>query len=96
MLRLIHGQLKDLGHMFLVLPRPCVENSRYLDSALLARIMRHVGFEEVRSKNREGAKVVYSLWQKRAPTPDPKVAELAAKRELRSGADRNNFCIHLK
>jgi 25S rRNA (adenine2142-N1)-methyltransferase len=82
--------------MFLVLPRSCIENSRYLDSALLARIMRHIGFIEVRCKNREGAKVVYSLWQKQSPTEDSDPSELATKREVRSGGNRNNFCVHLK
>jgi hypothetical protein len=70
MLRLIHGQLRDNGHVFLVLPRPCIENSRYLDNELLTRIMRHVGFKEVVRKDKEGAKVVYSLWQKQKPIRD--------------------------
>jgi 25S rRNA (adenine2142-N1)-methyltransferase len=96
MLRLIHGQLKDNGHVFLVLPRPCIENSRYLDNELLTRIMRHVGFKEVVRKDKEGAKVVYSLWQKLKPIQDSAAAELATKRVLRTGGKRNNFCVLLK
>jgi 25S rRNA (adenine2142-N1)-methyltransferase len=96
MLRLIHGQLRDNGHVFLVLPRPCIENSRYLDNELLTRIMRHVGFKEVVRKDKEGAKVVYSLWQKLKPIQDSAAAELATKRVLRTGGKRNNFCVLLK
>lgn len=96
MLRLIHGQLRDNGHVFLVLPRPCIENSRYLDNELLTRIMRHVGFKEVVRKDKEGAKVVYSLWQKQKPIRDSAATELATKRVLRTGGKRNNFCVLLK
>jgi 25S rRNA (adenine2142-N1)-methyltransferase len=96
MLRLIYEQLKDGGHMFLVLPRPCLENSRYLDNGHLQRIMRHVGFLEIQKKDREGAKVVYSLWQKTSPKLDQNPTELATKRILKTGGKRNNFCICLK
>ena len=96
MLLLIHGQLKDDGHVFLVLPRPCIENSRYLDNELLIRIMRHVGFKEVVRKDKEGAKVVYSLWQKQSPDRHPTVTELSTKRVLRTGGKRNNFCVLVK
>lgn len=96
MLRLMHGQLKDGGYMFLVMPRPCTKNSRYLDDKLLARIMQHVGFRQISRKDRDGAKVIYTLWQKQRSRPDPAAAELAAKRTLREGANRNNFCILLR
>jgi 25S rRNA (adenine2142-N1)-methyltransferase len=96
MLRLVHGQLRENGQVFLVLPRPCIENSRYLDNELLTRVMHHVGFKEVVRKDKEGAKVVYSLWQKHQPGRDSAPADLATKRVLRTGGNRNNFCVLLK
>jgi 25S rRNA (adenine2142-N1)-methyltransferase len=81
-----------LPALFLVLPLPCVDNSRYLDEDRLREIMEALGYEErhVRKTN----KLYYSLWQWDQSRKATRITEhLTKKRELRSGKDRNNFCI---
>ncbi|KAL9623273.1 MAG: hypothetical protein Q9160_002380 [Pyrenula sp. 1 TL-2023] len=76
--------------VFLVLPAPCVENSRYLTEARLNEIMGSIGFSLTEWKRTP--KLIYSLW---------KLDGIAGKvdfkkEELRSGAKRNNFAINLR
>lgn len=78
---------------FLVLPLPCVSNSRYFDKDLLLQNMTSLGFLEVRYY--EAKKVAYWLfdWKGRAAmTP----AKQAKKKELYSGPSRNNFYVELE
>lgn len=77
--------------LFLVLPAPCVTNSRYMDESLLERIMSSLGYTKIHSKVTQ--KLVYYLWRKKshAPTKTP----VFKKAELRSGPTRNNFSITL-
>ncbi|KAI0855655.1 putative methyltransferase-domain-containing protein [Xylaria cubensis] len=78
--------------LFLVLPAPCVTNSRYMDEPLLERIMNALGYVKTNSKITQ--KLVYYLWRRtlrvsiKAPT--------FKKAELRSGSTRNNFSIVLR
>jgi len=79
------------------LPLPCVSNSRYLTFDHFKSLMAHLGFNEIRSKWREGGKMVYYLYQKEPPasslrSPPP---QFTKKIELRSGANRNNFTVLL-
>ncbi|KAI0426134.1 putative methyltransferase-domain-containing protein [Xylaria sp. FL1042] len=78
--------------LFLVLPAPCVTNSRYMDEPLLERIMNVLGYMKTHSKTTQ--KLVYYLWRRtsRAPTNPPAFR----KAELRSGSTRNNFSIVLR
>jgi 25S rRNA (adenine2142-N1)-methyltransferase len=79
--------------LFLVLPAPCVENSRYLDEARLEAIMNSIGY--VKEQHKVAKKVVYYLW--RATTTQLKKGrELFKKIEVRSGATRNNFAVVMK
>jgi 25S rRNA (adenine2142-N1)-methyltransferase len=81
-----------LPALFLVLPLPCVDNSRYLDEERLEEIMEVLGYEETYVKRTN--KLYYSLWQYDAARQQAKIPEhLSKKQELRSGSDRNNFCI---
>lgn len=77
--------------LFLVLPAPCVTNSRYMDESLLERIMSSLGYTEIHNKVTQ--KLVYYLWRKilHAPAKTP----VFKKAELRSGPARNNFSITL-
>lgn len=78
--------------LFLVLPLPCVSNSRYFDRALLAEIMASLGFSEYCSH--EAKKVFYAVYQWHgAGAVKPPVAR--KKRELHAGAKRNNFYVSL-
>ncbi len=78
--------------LFLVLPEPCVSNSRYLDEARLKAIMNSLGFEEVQSKVTR--RLVYYLWKRAAERP--KIVPNYTKKEIRSGSSRNNFSIVLQ
>jgi 25S rRNA (adenine2142-N1)-methyltransferase len=77
--------------LFLVLPAPCVTNSRYLDEERLASIMSSLGYTKVASKTTQ--RLVYYLWRRDSNcegTPGP-----FPKREIRSGPKRNNFAVVL-
>jgi 25S rRNA (adenine2142-N1)-methyltransferase len=104
MLRRTHAFLRPhpSSLLFLVLPLPCVNNSRYLDRARLGAIMAEVGFELVRERWKEGNKVGYWLWAWRAPGTKAHVRgqslserELHKKVVLRDGPGFNNFAICL-
>ena len=78
--------------LFLVLPAPCVTNSRYLDEGRLESIMESIGYR--RAKRKLSSKLVYYLWKYE---PRSSVMARAFKKEqLRSGNSRNNFAIVLR
>jgi 25S rRNA (adenine2142-N1)-methyltransferase len=82
----------DLPCLFLVLPLPCVSNSRYLTEAKLKEILGSLGL--ILQKTKKTSKLYYSLW-----TFDERQSSLEKafkKEELRSGGTRNNFAIILK
>ncbi|KAI1331166.1 putative methyltransferase-domain-containing protein [Xylariaceae sp. FL0255] len=77
--------------LFLVLPAPCVTNSRYMDEQLLGNIMAALGY--TRTRHKVTHKLVYYLWTRTsgilAQVPTFK------KSEIRAGSTRNNFSITL-
>ncbi|CAK9435442.1 uncharacterized protein LODBEIA_P01690 [Lodderomyces beijingensis] len=78
-----------LSCLFLVLPLPCVSNSRYFDNEQLLKVMKSLGFTQ--SFYHEAKKVAYWLFDW-----DGKVKRAKyAKKQLHSGPTRNNFCITL-
>lgn len=81
--------------LFLVLPAPCVTNSRYLDGEKLTAIMESLGYQATKFKTTQ--KLVYYLWTRTTDQP-PLLSSKSGftKREIRSGASRNNFAIVLK
>ncbi|KAI5928659.1 putative methyltransferase-domain-containing protein [Camillea tinctor] len=81
-----------LPSLFMVLPAPCVTNSRYMDEANLEAIMNALGYTKVRSKTTH--KLVYYLWTRESPTPEH--IPIFKKAEVRSGRSRNNFSIVLR
>ncbi|PVI02760.1 hypothetical protein DM02DRAFT_559297 [Periconia macrospinosa] len=76
-----------LPALFLVLPLPCVQNSRYLDEQLLLRIMANMGFDL--TKKRLTPKLCYYLFTLKEKTESVKTE----KRKVRDGPSMNNFCI---
>jgi 25S rRNA (adenine2142-N1)-methyltransferase len=79
--------------LFLVLPAPCVTNSRYMDEPKLEAIMMSLGYVKVQYKLSN--KLVYYLW--RAVDLVPKARkEMFKKVEVRAGGSRNNFAVVLK
>ncbi|OCL09572.1 hypothetical protein AOQ84DRAFT_404094 [Glonium stellatum] len=76
--------------LFLVLPAPCVTNSRYLTEERLTRIMENLGFVLMHKKL--SAKLVYYLWRYQSGGTQKPVP----KENLRAGGSRNNFCVVLE
>lgn len=76
--------------LFLVLPRPCVDNSRYLTEDHLAAIMESLGYVLVRRKL--SSKLIYGLWHLSDPTAVQRKIRFK-KKEVNPGAARNNFAI---
>ena len=75
--------------LFLVLPAPCILNSRYLDAAKFEAIMQSLGFVILRSKS--SAKLIYYLFKYEKTRSEAEVA--FKKEEVRSGKTRNNFAV---
>ena len=78
--------------LFLVLPAPCVSNSRYMDEARLRSIMESLGYELLKTKLTP--KLLFHLWRYQGPTGSDRKS--FRKVELRSGNSRNNFAITIK
>ncbi|KAL1640027.1 25S rRNA (adenine2142-N1)-methyltransferase [Diplodia intermedia] len=78
--------------LFLVLPAPCVTNSRYLDRGRLEQIMGSLGYALLQEKIT--AKLVYQLW-KLAEKQSEK-GQKFSKVEVNPGVKRNNFCVIVK
>lgn len=75
--------------LFLVLPAPCVTNSRYLDETKLGEIMDGLGYSLVERKLTN--KLVYYLWHlDNETTPRSRSFK---KTEVKPGKSRNNFAI---
>ncbi|KAF2142711.1 uncharacterized protein K452DRAFT_297261 [Aplosporella prunicola CBS 121167] len=81
--------------LFLVLPAPCITNSRYLDRARLGAIMGSLGYVPLREKLT--AKLVYQLWRYDGPAIGVKRKQQQfPKVEVHAGGKRNNFCVVLE
>ncbi|KAG9659029.1 nucleolus protein, partial [Aureobasidium melanogenum] len=77
--------------LFLVLPAPCVINSRYLDETLLNQIMVTLGYSMVKKKL--STKLIYYLWRYQGKGSEQR--HRFRKDEVNPGKTRNNFCIIL-
>ncbi|KAF8472465.1 putative methyltransferase-domain-containing protein [Kalaharituber pfeilii] len=77
--------------LFLVLPAPCITNSRYLNEQRLEEIMNSLGYSKCRQKL--STKLLYQLWVLRNQ-PCPNVVKFK-KEEVNKGQNRNNFAIVL-
>lgn len=78
--------------LFLVLPAPCVLNSRYCDGKRLREMMLSEGYELLRTKLSK--KLAYYLWRYKGV--GGVCRKSFGKVELRPGGARNNFCILLR
>ncbi|KAF2841467.1 hypothetical protein M501DRAFT_929867 [Patellaria atrata CBS 101060] len=76
--------------LFLVLPAPCLQNSRYMTEERLEALMSSLGYSCKKAKYT--SKLAYSLW-KLTGTGDS--APLFPKAEINPGKSRNNFSIVL-
>lgn len=82
----------QLPVLFLVLPRSCVDNSRYCTNERLAEIMTMLGFTVLQEKKTN--KLIYQLWKRTSLKPLSNT--VFRKQELNPGATRNNFSIVLE
>lgn len=86
------GGVRVMPCLFLVLPLPCVANSRYLDMDRLRTIMKSLGYDSVKSKRT--TKLYYELYVHSVRNALSKPPNFK-KEELRKGNSRNNFAIVL-
>lgn len=77
--------------LFLVLPAPCVINSRYLNEQRLSLIMNSLGY--TLSRRRLTAKLIYYIWKYEKSTARKGTY---GKTEVNPGRTRNNFVIVLR
>jgi 25S rRNA (adenine2142-N1)-methyltransferase len=80
--------------LFLVLPAPCITNSRYMDEERLGEIMGSLGY--VLLQRKQTAKLVYYLWQLKALPTEARTktkTKKFPKKEVNPGAGRNNFSV---
>ncbi|OQV05841.1 hypothetical protein CLAIMM_10506 [Cladophialophora immunda] len=88
----------QLPCLFLVLPSPCLHNSRYLTPQHLTAILNSLGYIHLHTKTTR--KLHYSLWRFDGPRARDKWIKSGGdtvfkKREINPGGGRNNFCIVL-
>lgn len=81
---------KCFPSLFLVLPAPCVMNSRYLDEGRLKAMLESLGFAQRFRKM--SSKLVCYLWVLQEDSPQPRAFP---KMEVNPGKTRNNFAITL-
>lgn len=96
MLCLAHNFLRESGLLFLVLPLPCVENSRYLTLEHLGSLMTAIGFREVEKKWKQGGKMAYWLYRKVERHLHSDFSPFRKRCVCRQGSSRNNFVILLQ
>ncbi|KAL6695189.1 putative methyltransferase domain-containing protein [Trichoderma pleuroticola] len=78
--------------LFVVLPRSCVDNSRYFTDDKFDELMAALCYTRVRSKKTQ--KLAYSLWRRVAGVVKEGLA--FSKQEVNPGKTRNNFVMTLK
>ncbi|KAI9742034.1 MAG: hypothetical protein M1834_000423 [Cirrosporium novae-zelandiae] len=82
--------------LFLVLPAPCVTNSRYFTEGRLSEIMTSLGYVMLERKITN--KLAYYLWRfddMATSTPTPIGTRKFKKEEINPGGKRNNFAVVL-
>ncbi|XP_072178881.1 uncharacterized protein [Diadema setosum] len=96
MLRRCRSLCADSGHLFVVLPRACLENARYLDHDLFHEMMASLNFDLV--THHDSKKLSYKMFRKFERRKETGLSKKSAfpKHEVRNGKNCNNFCIVLK
>lgn len=95
MLQLCREHLKPIPSslLFVVLPLPCVTNSRYMTATSFSELVTALGFQLVKQQWKEGGKVAYWLFQWAPAAPPEALQPWATKRLVNDGPGRNNFSI---
>ena len=84
-----------LTYLFIVLPLPCINNSRYMTLDYFTEMMNSLGFRSV--KHHEAKKVCYFLFSYNTSktTNQTKHKDFSKKHKLQDGPGMNNFSITL-
>ncbi|GAA5880456.1 hypothetical protein JCM3774_005199 [Rhodotorula dairenensis] len=88
-----HDYLLPHGYLYLVLPLPCLTNSRYLSHARLTSILTSTGWTVARQH--DSAKLTYWLLRRSGTegTGEDRDGREWKREVVRKGAQRNNFCV---
>ncbi|RKP24286.1 hypothetical protein SYNPS1DRAFT_17433, partial [Syncephalis pseudoplumigaleata] len=78
-------------YLFLVLPLPCINNSRYMDHDRLVEMLASIGLNRLVAHH-HSSRLAYYLFQRDAATVATRSARFT-KKEIHPGGKRNNFCI---
>lgn len=89
MLRKCQELIVDQGHLFIVLPLPCLNNSRYLNDGLFISMVESLGFNVCARHNSK--KLSFFMFRKIGRVQ----VKPFLKKVLRKGANHNNFAIVL-
>ncbi|KAI0371751.1 hypothetical protein BV20DRAFT_965020 [Pilatotrama ljubarskyi] len=97
MLRLAHTMLRSSGLLFIALPLPCIHNSRYMTAEHFQGLMKAIGFEQLRTRWREGGKMAYWLFRKTLSPPSSTYDDhlLYQRKTVFRQGNRNNFVVLL-
>ncbi|KAI8868426.1 hypothetical protein GQ42DRAFT_164143 [Ramicandelaber brevisporus] len=83
------------GLLYIVLPLPCLSNSRYFSQQKLDDILRDAfGFKRIRQH--ESKALAYSLYQREVAPPKASTRAKFPKAIVEDGPGRNNFVIVVK
>jgi len=78
--------LKSDGILYIVLPKPCLYNSRYCNDIVWNDLMTSIGFQKLNGKVTD--RLVYWIGKK-----IEKGSGVILKKEVMGGKTRNNFCV---
>jgi 25S rRNA (adenine2142-N1)-methyltransferase len=79
--------------LFLVLPTPCVLNSRFLSIDHLTGLMLSIGYRKIRERWKGDKGVTYWLFER--CMPEKGEVDWTKKRILEDGGGKNNFAVQL-
>ena len=88
-----HSVPNRSSYVFIVLPLPCVANSRYMDSPHFIQLMTGLGYEVVRQHM--SRKLCYYLFRRVPGEGERNDLQYYRKIKIRDGPNMNNFAILL-
>ena len=95
MIRRCAELLAEGGLLFLVLPEPCLYNSRYLKFGVFEKMMKSCGLPILPGGWKKTSKLFFALCRRTENSAEREPARAFCKKVLRNGAGMNNFCITL-
>lgn len=90
MVRLAGRLLKDGGYAMIVLPKACLDNSRYCDESIMHEVMQVCGIKVAHTDSSQ------KLWRCVGRRTGDVEKEEVPRRAARGGSGRNNFAVVLE